>query len=267
MPAKRMNKNLGRLRPVKKVNRNFSNFRNGLSLGRNNISVGFSGGRMSDHNIVPDKQFVKVSSAYSGTVTLAGGANFTAPFAIYGDSLYQPFNTATPVTTTGGFTNANGCTITQNPMGYQSYSALYNSYKVRSSRIKVTLIPNVPVGTSGETVQCTVYPSTYFAGTGSTTFNVNANQRYSKWKPITSYADPDKNTISNYISSHKVLGMSKQQYEDQTPIAFGAAPAAGTDWFWIVHPSSPAGVTSQTFQIYITLDEYVELTDPVIQTA
>lgn len=267
MPAQRLNKKLGRLRKVSKKSRDFSKYRQGMSMSRSRITVGSSSGRMSDHSIVPDKQYVKVSSSYAGTVTLAAGANFAAPFAVYANSLYQPFNTAAAVTTTGGFTNTNGSAITQNPIGYQSYSALYNYYRVRSSRIKVTLVPNVAVGTSGETVQCTVYPSTFSAGTGVTTFNVNTNQRYSKWKPITSYQDTDKNTVDNYLTSHKALGMSKEQYDDQSPIAFGSAPAGGTDWFWIVQPSSPAGVTSQTFQLYIQLEQYVELTDPAVQTA
>lgn len=219
---------------------------------------------MDDHTIVPDKNLVKVASsftAYNNNTTIN-------PFAIYANSIYQPFTTASPITTTGNFTASNGSVITQNVIGYGAYSALYNGYRVRASRIRVYVMPNIPAGTTAENVTVVVYPSAYSAGTGSSTFNINANQRYAKWKTMNTYGNHEQNMIDNYLPSHKALGLTQQQFVDQPATVMGNAPSNGTDWFWVVAiiNNITGAYTANTVSVVIQLEQYVELNEPLVQT-
>lgn len=251
MPRKatRMNRSYGRLKKPTKKRASASRARV-LTVAR----------PMRAHDIIKPKQIINVATSFVGY----NNSTTTPAFSIYANSLYQPFNTASPITTTGLITATSASSITQNPIGYQSMSTLYNYYRVLRSKITVYLMP-----TASKNWNVTVYPSAFSAGTGVGTFNVNSCQRYAKWKTMNPYGDHRGNEIVNSIASHEFLGMTLEQFIDQPPIAFGSAPTGVTDWFWIIDPDLQGSgtIVSGDFSIVIQLDLTVELSDPVTQTA
>lgn len=247
--AARMNKSYGRLkRPVKK-SKPASSARQ-LTLAR----------PMRSHMIVKNKQIITVATSFVGY----NNSTTSPAFSIYANSLYQPFNTASPITTTGLITGTSGSAITQNPIGYSSFANLYNYYRVVKSKITVYLMPQ-----ASKNWNLTVYPSAFSAGTGVGTFNVNSCQRYAKWKTMNPYGDHKGNEVVQSLASHEFLGMTIEQFMDQPPIAFGSTPSGVTDWFWIVEPDLQGSgtIVSGDYSIVVQLDLTVELSDPVTQTS
>jgi len=211
---------------------------------------------LRDHTIVADRYLTKMSVSWFGQLAATTSAAL-AP-TIYGNSLYQPLNTGVPINTT--ITATQGSTIAREPMGYAALSALYNSYKIRGSRIKVTMCPT----NGADNSLLTVVPVQ--STLAVTTPQILMNQRYARWRMCTSTNNVKQNTVVHYMSSNEALGMTKRQFEDQLPVAVGAAPANQLDWFWeIVYTTQSGAVNNAVIGFTVEVDYYVELSDPVYQ--
>lgn len=211
--------------------------------------------RLKDHTIVADKYLTKLSTSFVG---VAGSTSLaTSAILIYGNSCFQPFNTSVPITT--NWTATNSSLSTAIPIGFTALSTLYGYYRVRSSRIRVSVVPTDP----DDTGALIVAPS----GTNpsSTIPRQMMNIRYSKWQPCAQNNNVKENTIVNYISSAKALGLSEAQYEALAPTAVSSAPPSTADWYWVVVFDILDGTTNDnTLGIFVELDMYVEFSEPQV---
>lgn len=211
--------------------------------------------QLRDHTIVADKYYTKISCSFVGKIP--AGGSIGSYFTIYANSIYQPLNTANPYT--GFITNTDGSSATAPPIGYTALSSLYASYRVKSSRIKVSVNPT----NSGDTSLIVITPvQAPFSGTSS--YQI-MNQRYAKWKMVSSGNNVKENTIIQYMKSSKALGLSDRQFEDQLPVGIASAPPTALDWYWEVDYAQASASASTAGIILITLevDYYVEFSDPI----
>jgi hypothetical protein len=209
---------------------------------------------LRDHTIVADKYLTKLSAMYTGKLTAGTNGIFT----VYGNSIYEPFNTANLVS--GIMSGTQGSSVTATPMGYTAIAGLYSSYRVKASRIKISVNPTALT----DTCNIIVIPVPQ-------NFNVTNsyeiyNQRYARWKTCSSSNNIKENTIIHYMTSSQVLGLTKRQYDDQLSVATGAAPPALLDWYWEVIYEAGTSVAPASPVIFsIEIDMYVEWSDPTQQ--
>lgn len=210
-----------------------------------------------DHAIVPDRFRTKMSVSYQGYIAVGATSSY---FDIYGNSLYQPFTTSRTIATlvTGVFSSNTAAS----PIGYTELAALYNEYRVRGTRIKLTATPQ----NQADTITLVITPVCSVNGSVAPPV-YSINQRYSRWKQIQNTNNVKENTIIHYMPSNKVLGLTKQQYDDQLPVVNGNAPPASLDWYWQVQVYTNNGsVTAGQVMVTVELDLYVEFSDPLNMT-
>jgi len=218
------------------------------------LSTMYNNTPMRLHTVLADKMRTTVSLSYTGSI--GTGATAGTYFAVYGNSFYQPYNTS-QTTTTGLVLPTAGSATTNAPMGYTALTALYNQYRVRASRIKVTCTPQA----LADSITLAVYPSAAVTNTDIQPFRA-CSQRYSKWKMCTCNNNVKDNTVINYLSSNVALGLTKQQYDDYPATIIGNAPVAGQDWYWQVsYFTNSASVNSTNVVFTVELDLYLELSD------
>lgn len=213
---------------------------------------------LKDHTLVATRFMTKMAASLQ--VFLPASSSLNIADNVFGNSIFQPFNSPNPLNTS--MTLITGNSITYNPAGYTALSTLYKYYRVRSSRIKVTLQP-----ASTDIVNLVVYPSPNSNPT--TVGQIEMSTMYSKHKTCSSSNNVKENTIISYASSNVILGLTKQQYDDQLPIAVTAQPAASLDWFWNVAytvSQTNTGTNAGAIAMIVELDMYVEFSDPILQT-
>lgn len=214
---------------------------------------------IKDHTIVDDRMLTKVSCSFTGDI---GSATTFAPgqFILYGNSFFEPFTVPSNGITTV-VTAQNGSTIARPPMGYATLSSLYNQYRVRSSAIKVTV---QPTNSTADAPLVVVFPSVGVFSSATGNPYQTQNQRYSKWKQCTLNNNVAMNTITNYMSSAKVLGFTKQQYDDYPATVVSSAPSTAFDWFWqVAIYNAIGGNFTGNVIVTVELSMYVELSDPL----
>lgn len=213
---------------------------------------------LKDHTLVATRYLTKMASAVQ--LFLPASTTLVVENQVYGNSVYQPFNTTNPLNTSMTLVTNNS--ITANPAGYSALAGLYKYYRVRSSRIKVTCQPS-----SSDIVNLVIFPNPQALQESS---QIAMEAMYSKHKICTSGNNVKENTIISYASSNVILGLTKQQYDDQLPIATGGAPAASLDWFWNIGfnvSNTNTGTNAGAISIIVELDMYVEWSDPIFQTS
>lgn len=213
--------------------------------------------RISDHAYMPDNYRTPMSVSYQGYIQTASTPTY---FDVYGNSVYRPFQTTQQISTM--VTAVASSTAASSPIGYTNLSSLYNEYRVRASRIKVTVTPSL----ASDAVTVVVQPiNSVLGAVAPPTYAMN--ERYSKWKLCTFSNNVKENTIIHYMNSSKALGLTPEQYDSQLPIVVGNAPAASLDWYWQVSCYTNSGIAT-VGQIFVTveLDLYVEWTDMVALT-
>lgn len=228
----------------------------------NKTTTQYNRAPLSQHTIVADRYMTKMSTSFSGII-----ATPFAPgqFIVYGNSLETPWTT--PSNNIGTIvTGRNGSNIGAQMMGYTEVTALYNQYRVRSSSIRVTVQPinaaDMPV--------VVVFPVIGVFATATGGINQTQNQRYSKWKQCSVYNNIKQNTIDSYISSHKAIGLTYQQYENQLANQIAAVPGVNLDWYWqvaIYNPVTTGGDFTGNVIVTVELNYYVEFSDPSPLTA
>lgn len=219
------------------------------------LTTMYNNAPMRMHNAVADKMRTTVSISYTGAI--GAGATAGTYFAVYGNSFYQPFNTS-QTTTTGLVLPTQGSSVTQSVLGYTNMTGLYNQYRVRASRIKVTCTPQA----LADSITLAVYPSPVVTNTDIQPFRA-CSERYSKWKMCTCNNNVKENTVINYLPSNVALGLTKSQYDDYPATIIGNAPVAGQDWYWQVSYFTPSGAANSTTVVFtVELDYYLELSDP-----
>ncbi len=152
-------------------------------------------------------------------------------FAIQASSFFQPFNTvAIPIGSTGvSKSNLNligGFAVNQDPIGYQEVMGLYQYYKVRRVRVRLSATALA----SPDAFNLYGCPSTNQASSYESVFGP-ANP-YGK-SALVGVAQKTK-VLTWDISCPTVLGFNPEQFAGLTPTVFGAAPASSQQWFFNV---------------------------------
>lgn len=227
-------------------------------VGHNRSTTQINRGNLRDHTIVADRYLTSVATSFSGTIATPFAAG---QFLVSGNAFYQPWST--PSHNIGTIvTGSNSSNTGALPMGYTALTTLYNQYRVNASSIKITVQPTT-------TIDCpivVVFPTVglFAAATGG--IDLTQNQRYSRWKQCSTANNVKENSITNYMSSAKVLGLTKQQYEDQLAIQIAQQPGTNLDWYWQIAIYQPDGTTADfTSKIFVTveLNLYMEFSDPI----
>lgn len=145
----------------------------------------------------------------------------------------------------GGWPGASLTIATANPFGFTALcnTNLYRRYRVYGSRIEVEFLPQALT----DTVEVTVTPSQLSTSPASVALGMSQRQT------VSGFNSSNKNNMNskkgsalvNYITQHKLLGVSYQAIKDDLSQNYtgGAAAAPGVPMYWVVNWQTPDAVT------------------------
>lgn len=196
---------------------------------------------------IADRTIVKL--IYQDRASFTTGATSWARFR--GNNIFDPFENSSG---TGGVNFLN-----QQPSYRDQYAAIYQTYRVLGSSIKVSLINNLAV--TGLPVKVVLYPSDD-TGTPTDPFQESTIRR-SRTAMIRPGAD-QTTTLKNYMSTNVINGVSKQAARDADKYlsAIGAGP---TDtWYWLLSLASFDQSTACSVLCTVQITYYVIFADPLV---
>lgn len=142
------------------------------------------------------------------------------------------------------------------PSGFKELAAIYGSYRVTASRIRVQVInPDAEVP-----VTVTVNPTNLDPGStpSSNYVIVSSQQPYSKTKMLALRGAPAV-TISNRMTTSKIFGNKMTDYDDNFSSLTNANPP--NMWFWFVGFYAPAVHTTSAVVANIYVEQEVTFFD------
>jgi len=200
----------------------------------------------------------------AGRSTAAAG-NYTN-FVL--NSIVYQFNSGYPVTLAPGSTFAfnaalvQGCAITQGPIGYTNFAALYEKYKVHKFKITATVIPSNVADATSMTLLPIGAEQIPSAAAGSVNTRVFESQPSAVTKVCIPFGPPSANTVTIEGFPWDYLGVRKEQYLDEAPDAIGVFPA--TPCYGGLFLQQLMGSNNSTaISVHITIEQVVELCDLV----
>lgn len=141
------------------------------------------------------------------------------------------------------------------PIGFDQWCNFYDNYNVIASRIRVRAY-NTTI-TSGTTVNAilAVFPSvkqSYSITTDGAVGQVHGKNQ------ITTYNTQIAN-ISNYMSTHKLYGKSRQSVLDDDGFSSAVSTNPTKDWYWNIVANNPDESTSITLRVEVEITYYVKM--------
>ncbi len=190
------------------------------------------------HQIVPDRLLVALK--YTAGIQLdSGGAGSIASHVFRGNSLFDPDFTG------GG----------AQPTGFDQWAAFYERYRVRASSFKVYVRTETP-GSSNTMTMGVIVPKT--VTTLDTNFANSTGEPYAKVKMVANQEAGYPSTIKSYISTKKILGLTKRESSD---VDYSALVTTNplNQWFWhfYIEDAITAGSNIKS-KMYIELMYYTE---------
>lgn len=215
--------------------------------------------RANQHDTIAPRFRTKMMLEFCGntTATTSTAATF---WAVGGNTMIQALNTGNPFTLTTG-SGPSGVIIGSNtittlfPGGYAQMNKLYSYFRVYSSKIQMYIQPiGSPVLTS--IARLVVTPANSLA-----VIAVNPEQcyvqPYGKATMITPYNTTSQNTITHYMDTSTVWGVTKRAVQDDDRFAVISGTAPANEWFWgIWFEPLDGGTAAYTISFKITY--YVE---------
>lgn len=203
-------------------------------------------------NPIPSRYRCKLKSALYGY--LPAGAT-SSQYAVNLNSIYLPFQA-------GSWANASPTIATLQPTGFASFMNVnfYRKFRVYGSKITVEFLPQALT----DTVQVVVTPAINGIAPANT---ANAmSQPFSKGSMFSSSKQNIKNgNLSNYITIHKLLGVSKTAVENdlsgQLNGGYNSDPAALYNWY-VTFATPDGAVTAQPLEYRCEVTWYVEMFQP-----
>jgi len=128
------------------------------------------------------------------------------------------------------------------PMGHDIYEQLYNHYRVLSSTIKITVVPN-ETSIAGAAV-CGIQLSD--DGVGPTAINTMIEERNARYRYITYNS---VNTVKHYFNVHKVYPYNFQA----TTAQFGSNPGEMHYFIVFVGPIFPGTLNPGNFSVNVEI--------------
>lgn len=194
--------------------------------------------RLPTGSLVAERTFTKLR--YTQRIDLTPAAAATESYVFSGNSAFDP-----DVTGAGA-----------QPLGFDQYATLYNKYRVRGSKMKVTAAV-----TSGSHFPCkiTIYPQDDNAS--ATGVDNAAARPNSKTRVTAGYGSPNV-TLSKYMSSKKQLGVKSINEETSFAALVNANPSIR--WYWCVSVGT-IDATTNIAGLYaeVEITYYVEFYDVV----
>lgn len=204
----------------------------------------------------PPRFRTKMTCAIYGSI--AAGVN-TATFTSKLNSCLLPF-------AGGTWTGASPAIATLNPAGFSAIcnQNYYTSFRVYSSKILVEFLPQA----LADTIQIVIVPS---ISTGGSVFAVSLEQPYAKSMFMSSSKQNSArgSALTNYITVHKFMGVSKRAIEDDLSNKFNGFFNAqpGTLLEWVVEFVTPDAVVTVTpLEYRAVMTYYVEFYNAVNST-
>lgn len=171
---------------------------------------------------------------FSGNTALSTSTAATF-WSIYGNTLIQPLNTGNDFILTTG-TGPSGVILgsytvsTLFPAGYAQMNKIYSYFRVYAAKLNIFIAPNV-IGTGGSTARLIVTPSNAIA-----TINVTPEgayvQPYGKASLITFTNTTKENTVSHYMDTSTIWGVTRRAVQDEDRFACISGTAPANSWFW-----------------------------------
>lgn len=187
--------------------------------------------------LIPDKIVTKLTYAENIQLIITAGA--PDEWQYRGNSVFDP-----------DFTAAGG-----QPYLFDQLAALYASYEVHGSSIKVVCGPNDSAGVSAP-YRISVTPTNASAAAAQDPA-VMSELPYSKFRTFSGNGDND--VIKSYMSTRRMLGFSKKQTDSSDMvISVTADPATNRTWFWQIHANSVDQIADAEANLEIRLVYYVE---------
>jgi len=146
--------------------------------------------------------------------------------------------------------------------GFTELSALYNSYRVTVSRIKVETI-NPSVLTPLEVVVCPTNLDPGASPSGAYCGSLKL-QPYAVSKQ-TGLAGSPKTTVDCTMSTEKIFGSSMVYYDDNFSSLVTTVP--NNNWFWVVGFVTANLIPTNSVQFTVTIEVGVEFFDRVVLLA
>jgi len=105
-----------------------------------------------------------------------------------------------------------GSALSNNPLGYQQLSALYQQYRVHRTRLKVTGVPQ----SGSDNFSLTLFPMGNEPIPSATASNVTTavmcSQPYARSKTCVYLQSVAQNTVTIDMPIHKILGLTEAEY-------------------------------------------------------
>lgn len=203
--------------------------------------------------VFPPRYITNVRTLYQGKVI--ANASTGSYFSIYGNSLYQPFSTASTIYTSGLILSTGGSGVTQAYVGTNVLDSVYGAYKILRNKLTFRCLPT----SSGDQTTITAYPVQAESGSISMLpYNASA-QPHAKSIICTGYAAARAQQIVIDMPSHVALGLTKRQYDDLPVTLTGSIPSVNQSWEFAcqwseVDNSTNASVICFTVELEATVE-------------
>lgn len=174
--------------------------------------------------VFPPRYITTIRTFYQGKVIASASSG--SYFSVYGNSLYQPFSTASSISTSGLIQATGGSGATQAYVGTNALDSVYGAYKILRNKLTFRCLPT----SSGDQTTITAYPVQAESGSISLTPYNASIQPNAKSIICTGYAPVRQQQIVIDMYSHVALGLTKQQYDDLPVTLTGSIPAVNQTW-------------------------------------
>ncbi|UYD39098.1 MAG: capsid protein [Wigfec virus K19_545] len=191
----------------------------------------------------PDKIRVKLN--YVVTINQTNGLGLLTNYIFRGNSLYDPDQTGTGVSS----------------HGFPEWAAMYSRYRVAGSSIKAEIYP-VSGTVLADTQQIILNPTANLTDSMGKSPSTLIEMNYSKHKMFNLYKGSSK--INSYMSTRKIFGLTGSQWsQDEYASQTNNNPARS--WYWSVAfaPLLSGEVTGRSV-LRVKLTYYAEFYDRII---
>lgn len=191
--------------------------------------------------LVPDYTMAKLRYAHSETYATTG-AGVMGTNTYRGNSIYDPW-------TAGGGTSV---------QGYAQWAQFYNRYRVYGSKITVKARQISPTSTSNSVVFLVLAPKV--TSTVDLDFEDAVLDPYARKAilPLPGGGGGTPLTLKQYISTRKILGLTKNE-ASQSTLAADITGNPSKIWYWHVGLQNADKSTTSSAEVYVEIEYYVKL--------
>lgn len=192
--------------------------------------------------VAPDRARVKLKFEQRASMTLTtGNVNYRT---YRGNSLYDPDYTGTGT----------------QPAGYDQWTALYNKYLVRASKMSVTVVSLDGNESEAETIELGLMPSPDFEYVTPDVQHIGTLP-YGKFQIASFNGGPQRNIISNYMSTAKIWGVATSTVSGENAFSADISANPSNDWYWTVYLQPADEASTETYVLYVQITYYAEFFD------